>query len=132
MLTYLSEEEYQSCLHNASGKEKADAFMRKLYNHLESVKAQVGTASTTVEQSRSLLKQKSVSPCDVLAQVRADEHQILPKCVIIFLVLFVLSFSFVRVLFGSLLYDVFILTKFDIFVGVLIEISTPCSSIFID
>lgn len=119
MLTYLSEEEYQSCLHNASGKEKADAFMRKLYNH-------------TVEQSRSLLKQKSVSPCDVLAQVRADEHQILPKCVIIFLVLFVLSFSFVRVLFGSFLYDVFILTKFDIFVGVLIEISTPCSSIFID
>ncbi|KAF7151835.1 hypothetical protein RHSIM_Rhsim02G0129800 [Rhododendron simsii] len=80
MPLFLSEEEYESCLHNASlVAEKADAFIRKLYNQLESVKAQVGTASTTAEQSRSLLKQKSVSPCDELAQVTADEHQILLK-----------------------------------------------------
>ncbi|CAI9773199.1 unnamed protein product [Fraxinus pennsylvanica] len=62
MPLFLSENEFQQCSHDASlVAEKADSFIRGLYNQLETVKAEADAASITAEQTCSLLEQKYVS-----------------------------------------------------------------------
>lgn len=98
MPLFLSEEEYERSKHDgALVAEKADSFIRELYNQLETVKAQADAASITAEQTCSLLEQKYVSlsseftylqsqysqlnssldqRLSELAQLQADKHQI--------------------------------------------------------
>lgn len=58
----MSDEEYERCSQDAVPvAEKADEFIRDLYNQLETVKAQADAASITAEQTCSVLEQKYVS-----------------------------------------------------------------------
>lgn len=62
MPLFLSEEEYERCSHDASLVAKAaDAFIRRLLNQLETVKAETDAASITAEQTCSLLEQRHVT-----------------------------------------------------------------------
>nr|BAO49712.1 nuclear pore complex protein TPRb [Nicotiana benthamiana] len=62
MPLFMSDEEYERCSNDAVlVSEKADEFIRDLYNQLESVKAQADAASVTAEQSCSFLEQKYLS-----------------------------------------------------------------------
>ncbi|XP_059661908.1 nuclear-pore anchor isoform X2 [Cornus florida] len=103
MPLFLSDEELERCRHDASMvSEKADAFIRELYNQLDTVKAQADAAAITAEQTCSLLEQKYVSlssdfnnlesqnlqlnsaleqRLSELAQVQADKHQIQLKSI---------------------------------------------------
>nr|XP_016471043.1 PREDICTED: nuclear-pore anchor-like [Nicotiana tabacum] len=62
MPLFMSDEEYERCSNDAVlVSEKADEFIRDLYNQLETVKAQADAASVTAEQSCSFLEQKYLS-----------------------------------------------------------------------
>ncbi|KAK1387944.1 Nuclear-pore anchor [Heracleum sosnowskyi] len=62
MPIFLSDEEFSRCSHDgALVAEKADSYIRDLYNQLETVKAQADAASITAEQTCSMLEQKYVS-----------------------------------------------------------------------
>ncbi|KVI05373.1 Tetratricopeptide, MLP1/MLP2-like protein, partial [Cynara cardunculus var. scolymus] len=98
MTLFLSDEEYARCSHDPSLiAQKADAYIRELYNQLETEKAQYDASSITAEQTCSLLEQKYVSlksefsalqsqysqlnstleeRGSELAQIQADKHQV--------------------------------------------------------
>ncbi|CAH1431370.1 unnamed protein product [Lactuca virosa] len=98
MPLFLSDEEYARCSHDPSLiAQKADAYIRELYNQLETEKAQYDASSITAEQTCSILEQKYVSlksefttlqsqhsqlnstleeRVSELAQLQADKHQI--------------------------------------------------------
>ncbi|KAI3816544.1 hypothetical protein L1987_16245 [Smallanthus sonchifolius] len=98
MPLFLSDEEYARCSHDPSLiSQKADAYIRQLYNQLETEKAQYDASSITAEQTCSLLEQKYVSlqsefvtlqsqhsqlsstleeRASEVAQIQADKHQI--------------------------------------------------------
>ncbi|XP_071691063.1 nuclear-pore anchor [Rutidosis leptorrhynchoides] len=62
MPLFLSDEEYTRCSHDPSLiTQKADAYIRELYNQLETEKAQYDASSITAEQTCSILEQKYVS-----------------------------------------------------------------------
>ncbi|KAL8470223.1 hypothetical protein ACS0TY_032908 [Phlomoides rotata] len=62
MPLFISEEEFRSCADDpALLAEKADAFIRELYNQIETVKAEAEAASITLEQTCALNEQKYVS-----------------------------------------------------------------------
>lgn len=97
MPIFLSDEEFSRCSHDgALVAEKADSYIRDLYNQLETVKAQADAASITAEQTCSMLEQKYVSlfgeftalqsqhaqlqasldqRLSEIAQLQADKHQ---------------------------------------------------------
>ncbi|KAI3733902.1 hypothetical protein L6452_13360 [Arctium lappa] len=98
MTLFMSDEEYARCSHDPSLiAQKADAYIRELYNQLETEKAQYDASSITAEQTCSLLEQKYVSlkseftelqsqhsqlnstleeRVSELAQIQADKHQV--------------------------------------------------------
>lgn len=77
MPLFLSEDEYERCSHDASVvAEKADAFIRELYNQLETVKAQADAAAITAEQTCSLLEQKYVSLTSEFAKLESQNSQL--------------------------------------------------------
>uniref|UniRef100_A0A7N0VHG9 Nucleoprotein TPR/MLP1 domain-containing protein n=1 Tax=Kalanchoe fedtschenkoi TaxID=63787 RepID=A0A7N0VHG9_KALFE len=77
MPLFISDEEYQRCCNDAGLLvEKADAFVRELYNELETVKAQADAASTTAEQTCSLLEQKYVSLASDYAKLESENAQL--------------------------------------------------------
>ncbi|XP_047951702.1 nuclear-pore anchor-like [Salvia hispanica] len=62
MPLFVSDEEYRRCSHDAALlTEKADDFIRGLYNQIETVKAEADAASITLEQTCALNEQKYVS-----------------------------------------------------------------------
>ncbi|KAH6764476.1 hypothetical protein C2S51_015725 [Perilla frutescens var. frutescens] len=62
MPLFVSEEEFRQCSHDgALLSEKADEFIRGLYNQIETVKAEADAASITLEQTCALNEQKYVS-----------------------------------------------------------------------
>lgn len=62
MPLFVSDEEFRRCSHDAALlAEKADEFIRGLYNQIETVKAEADAASITLEQTCSLNEQKYVS-----------------------------------------------------------------------
>ncbi|KAM0019898.1 putative nucleoprotein TPR/MLP1 [Helianthus debilis subsp. tardiflorus] len=62
MPLFISDEEYARCSHDASLiSQKADAYIKQLYNQLETEKAQHDASSITAEQTCSILEQKYVS-----------------------------------------------------------------------
>ncbi|XP_057795095.1 nuclear-pore anchor [Salvia miltiorrhiza] len=62
MPLFVSDEEFQLCSEDAALlAEKADDFIRGLYNQIETVKAEADAASITLEQTCSLNEQKYVS-----------------------------------------------------------------------
>ena len=119
MTLFLSDEEYARCSHDPSLiAQKADAYIRELYNQLETEKAQYDASSITAEQTCSILEQKYVSlkseftalqsqhsqlnstleeRVSELAQIQADKHQIYLQSV---LSLFLCSFTMLMVVFG--------------------------------
>ncbi|XP_058184188.1 nuclear-pore anchor isoform X3 [Rhododendron vialii] len=77
MPLFLSEDEYERCSHDASlVAEKADAFIRELYNQFETVKAQADAAAITAEQTCSLLEQKYVSLTSEFAKLESQNSQL--------------------------------------------------------
>ncbi|KAJ0725075.1 putative nucleoprotein TPR/MLP1 [Helianthus annuus] len=98
MPLFISDEEYARCSHDASLiSQKADAYIKQLYNQLETEKAQHDASSITAEQTCSILEQKYVSlksefvtlqsqhaqlsstleeRVSEVAQIQADKHQI--------------------------------------------------------
>jgi nucleoprotein TPR len=56
--------------------EKADAFIRELYNQIETVKAQADAAAITAEQTCSLLEQKYVSLTSEFAKLESQNSQL--------------------------------------------------------
>ncbi|KAH7848388.1 hypothetical protein Vadar_002210 [Vaccinium darrowii] len=77
MPLFLSEDEYERCSHDASlVAEKADAFIRELYNQIETVKAQADAAAITAEQTCSLLEQKYVSLTSEFAKLESQNSQL--------------------------------------------------------
>ena len=104
MPLFISDEEYSRCSNDvALVAEKADSFIRDLYNELQTVKAQADAASITAEQTCSLLEQKYISlsqefsklesqnaqlnsslqeRLSELAQIQAEKHQLHLKSVI--------------------------------------------------
>lgn len=61
MPLFLSEEEFRRCSDDAGLLvERADAFIRELYNQIETVKAEADAASITLEQTCALNEQKYV------------------------------------------------------------------------
>ncbi|KAJ9554209.1 hypothetical protein OSB04_018254 [Centaurea solstitialis] len=97
-LLFMSDEDYARCSHDPSLiAAKADAYIRELYNQLETEKAQFDASTITAEQTCSLLEQKFVSlksefatlqsqheklnstleeRVSELAQIQADKHQV--------------------------------------------------------
>lgn len=62
MPLFISDEEYARCSHDPSLiVQKADEYIRELYNQFDTEKAQHDAASITAEQTCSLLEQKFVS-----------------------------------------------------------------------
>ncbi|KAL1563061.1 nuclear-pore anchor-like [Salvia divinorum] len=62
MPLFVSDEEFRRCSHDAGLlTEKADDFIRGLYNQIETVKAEADAASITLEQTCALNEQKYVS-----------------------------------------------------------------------
>lgn len=62
MPLFVSDEEFRRCSHDgALLAEKADEFIRGLYNQIETVKAEADAASITLEQTCALNEQKYVS-----------------------------------------------------------------------
>ncbi|KAL2524161.1 Nuclear-pore anchor [Abeliophyllum distichum] len=81
MPLFLSDEEFQRCSHDASlVAEKADSFIRGLYNQLETVKAEADASSITAEQTCSLLEQKYVSLTGEFSALQSQYSQ-LNSCV---------------------------------------------------
>lgn len=98
MPLFVSDEEFSQLRNDpVQVADKADAFIRNLYNELETVRAQADASSMTAEQTCSLLEQKYLSlstdfselqsrnaqlqssldeRISELAQVRADKHQL--------------------------------------------------------
>ncbi|KAL7217444.1 hypothetical protein ACSBR1_029188 [Camellia fascicularis] len=77
MPLFASEEEYERCSHDASlVAEKADAFIKEVYNQLETVKAQADAAAITAEQTCSLLEQKYVSLSSDFAKLESQNSQL--------------------------------------------------------
>ncbi|GAA0149677.1 primary active transporter [Lithospermum erythrorhizon] len=70
MPLFLSDEEFERTSHDANAvAEKADAFIRRLYTELDTVKAEADAASITAEQTCALLEQKFVA--------LSNEHNVL-------------------------------------------------------
>lgn len=98
MPLFLTDDEFQACSNDAGLiVEKADAFIQNLFIKLDTVKAEADAASTTAEQTCSILEQKYVSLSSdygklesenarlnavvekrgaELAQVQAEKHQL--------------------------------------------------------
>ncbi|KAI8006954.1 Nuclear-pore anchor [Camellia lanceoleosa] len=77
MPLFASEEEYERCSHDASlVAEKADTFIKEVYNQLETVKAQADAAAITAEQTCSLLEQKYVSLSSDFAKLESQNSQL--------------------------------------------------------
>ncbi|XP_052178509.1 nuclear-pore anchor isoform X2 [Diospyros lotus] len=77
MPLFLSDEEFERCSQDASlVAEKADAFIRELYNQLETAKAQADAAAITAEQTCSLLEQKYVSLSSEFAKLESENSQL--------------------------------------------------------
>ncbi|KAK9278500.1 hypothetical protein L1049_028066 [Liquidambar formosana] len=77
MPLFLSDEEYERCSNNAAlVAEKADAFIRDLYNQLETVKAQGDAAAITAEQTCSLLEQKYISLSSEFTDLESQNAQL--------------------------------------------------------
>ncbi|XP_019183397.1 PREDICTED: nuclear-pore anchor isoform X3 [Ipomoea nil] len=76
MPLFLTDEEFERCSHDPIlVAEKADAFIRQLYNQLETVKAQADAASITAEQTCSLLEQKYVSLSSEFSALQSQQSQ---------------------------------------------------------
>ncbi|KAL6974118.1 hypothetical protein U1Q18_028301 [Sarracenia purpurea var. burkii] len=77
MPLFLSDEEYEQCSQDASlVADKADAFIRELYNQLDTVRAQADAAAITAEQTCSLLEQKYVSLFSELTKLESQNSQL--------------------------------------------------------
>ncbi|CAL5341417.1 unnamed protein product [Camellia sinensis] len=77
MPLFASDEEYERCSHDASlVTEKADTFIKEVYNQLETVKAQADAAAITAEQTCSLLEQKYVSLSSDFAKLESQNSQL--------------------------------------------------------
>ncbi|CAA3028939.1 nuclear-pore anchor [Olea europaea subsp. europaea] len=77
MPLFLSENEFQQCSHDASlVAEKADSFIRGLYNQLDTVKAEADAASITAEQTCSLLEQKYISLTAEFTALQSQHSQL--------------------------------------------------------
>nr|GMD57863.1 nuclear-pore anchor isoform X1 [Ipomoea batatas] len=77
MPLFLTDEEFERCSHDPIlVAEKADAFIRQLYNQLETVKAQADAASITAEQTCSLLEQKYVSLSSEFSALQSQQSQL--------------------------------------------------------
>ncbi|KAL8224372.1 hypothetical protein R6Q57_019847 [Mikania cordata] len=77
MPLFLSDEEYARCSDDPSLiSQKADAFIRELYNQLETEKAQYDASSITAEQTCSLLEQKYVSLHSEFVTLQSQHSQL--------------------------------------------------------
>ncbi|CAI9760212.1 unnamed protein product [Fraxinus pennsylvanica] len=77
MPLFLSDDEFQRYSHDASlVAEKADLFIRGLYNRLETVRAEADAASITAEQTCSLLEQKYVSLTAEFSVIQSQHSQL--------------------------------------------------------
>ncbi|XP_017246797.1 nuclear-pore anchor isoform X3 [Daucus carota subsp. sativus] len=77
MPIFLSDEEFSRCSHDgALVAEKADSYIRDLFNQLETVKAQADAASITAEQTCSMLEQKYVSLSGEFSALQSQNEQL--------------------------------------------------------
>ncbi|XP_022892309.1 nuclear-pore anchor [Olea europaea var. sylvestris] len=77
MPLFISDDEFQRYSHDASlVAEKADLFIRGLYNQLETVRAEADAASITAEQTCSLLEQKYVSLTAEFSALQSQHSQL--------------------------------------------------------
>lgn len=77
MPLFISDEEYSRCSNDvALVAEKADSFIRDLYNELQTVKAQADAASITAEQTCSLLEQKYISLSQEFSKLESQNAQL--------------------------------------------------------
>lgn len=77
MPIFLSDEEFSRCSHDgALVAEKADSYIKDLYNQLETVKAQADAASITAEQTCSMLEQKYVSLSGEFSALQSQHAQL--------------------------------------------------------
>nr|BAO49711.1 nuclear pore complex protein TPRa [Nicotiana benthamiana] len=77
MPLFMSDVEYERCSNDAVlVSEKADEFIRDLYNQLETVKAQADAASVTAEQSCSFLEQKYLSLNSEYSELQSQYSQL--------------------------------------------------------
>ncbi|KAL8134769.1 nuclear-pore anchor isoform X1 [Apium graveolens] len=77
MPIFLSDEEFSRCSHDgALVAEKADSYIRDLFNQLETVKAQADAASITAEQTCSMLEQKYVSLSGEFSALQSQQSQL--------------------------------------------------------
>ncbi|CAH9094366.1 unnamed protein product [Cuscuta epithymum] len=77
MPLFLSDEEFEGCSHDPRlVAEKADRFIRELYNQLETVKAKSDADSITAEQNCSLIQQKYVSVCSEFSALQSQQSQL--------------------------------------------------------
>ncbi|VFQ58763.1 unnamed protein product [Cuscuta campestris] len=77
MPLFLTDAEFEGCSHDPRlVAEKADIFIRELYNQLETVKAQADADSITAEQNCSLVEQKYVSICSEFSALQSQHSQL--------------------------------------------------------
>ncbi|XP_009592361.1 nuclear-pore anchor [Nicotiana tomentosiformis] len=77
MPLFMSDDEYERCSNDAVlVSEKADEFIRDLYNQLETVKAQADAASVTAEQSCSFLEQKYLSLNSEYSELQSQHSEL--------------------------------------------------------
>lgn len=77
MPLFVSDEEFQRCSHDgALLAEKADEFIRGLYNQIETVKAEADAASITLEQTCALNEQKYVSLSAEFSSVQLQHSEL--------------------------------------------------------
>ncbi|XP_073028198.1 LOW QUALITY PROTEIN: nuclear-pore anchor [Primulina eburnea] len=78
MPLFLSDEEFQGLSHDASlVADKADVFIREIYNQLETVKAEADAAAITAEQTCSVIEQKYVALTAELSALQSQHSELI-------------------------------------------------------
>ncbi|KZV32903.1 nuclear-pore anchor [Dorcoceras hygrometricum] len=78
MPLFLSDEEFQRLSNDASlVADKADVFIRELYNQLETVKAEADAAAITAEQTCSVIEQKYVALTAELSSLHSQHSELI-------------------------------------------------------
>ncbi|KAL6538558.1 hypothetical protein OROGR_012546 [Orobanche gracilis] len=77
MPLFISDEEFRQCSNDVGlVTEKADAFIRELFNQIEIVKAEADAASITLEQTCSLIEQKYVSLSSEYSSLQSQHSEV--------------------------------------------------------
>ncbi|KAL6544653.1 hypothetical protein OROMI_023515 [Orobanche minor] len=77
MPLFISDEEFRQCSHDVGlVTEKADLFIRELFNQIEIVKAEADAASITLEQTCSLIEQKYVSLSSEYSSLQSQHSEV--------------------------------------------------------